>query len=40
MDEARAELPITADKQDSFPIGLSLDTGSTHQLVIGNNNLK
>lgn len=35
MDEARAELPLTADKQDTFPVGLALETGSTHKLVIG-----
>lgn len=36
LDEARAELPLTADKQDTFPIGVALETGSTHQLTIGN----
>lgn len=35
IDEGRAELPLTADKQDTFPIGLALETGCTHQLVIG-----
>ncbi|XP_058177050.1 nuclear pore complex protein Nup214 [Anopheles ziemanni] len=34
-DEARAELPLTADKQESFPIGFALETGCTHELVIG-----
>ncbi|XP_031628108.1 nuclear pore complex protein Nup214-like [Contarinia nasturtii] len=37
IDEGRAELPLTADKQDTFPIGLALDTGCTHQLTIGEN---
>lgn len=35
MDEARAELPLTAEKQDTFPVGLALEIGSTHKLVIG-----
>lgn len=26
---------MTADKQDTFPIGLALETGCTHQLTIG-----
>uniref|UniRef100_A0A182WGB6 Nuclear pore complex protein Nup214 n=1 Tax=Anopheles minimus TaxID=112268 RepID=A0A182WGB6_9DIPT len=34
-DEARAELPLTSDKQETFPIGLVLETGCTHELVIG-----
>lgn len=36
IDEGRAELPLTAEKQDTFPIGLALETGSTHQITIGN----
>lgn len=36
-DSARAELPLTADYQETFPIGLALETGSTHQLTIGKN---
>lgn len=36
IDEGRAELPLTADKQDTFPIGLVLETGTTHQIIIGN----
>lgn len=35
IDEGRAELPLTADKQDTFFIGLTLETGCTHQLTIG-----
>lgn len=34
-DEARIELPLTSDKQETYPIGIALDTGSTHQLTIG-----
>lgn len=36
IDEGRAELPLTADKQDTFPIGLALETGCTHHVTIGN----
>ncbi|XP_031632633.1 nuclear pore complex protein Nup214-like isoform X2 [Contarinia nasturtii] len=36
-DEGHAALPLTADKQDTFPIGLALETGCTHQLTIGKN---
>ncbi|XP_055711949.1 nuclear pore complex protein Nup214 isoform X2 [Phlebotomus papatasi] len=35
LDEARAELPLTAKKQESYPIGFSLETGCTHRLTIG-----
>lgn len=34
LDEFRAELPLTADKQETFPIGLAVDTGCSHQLTI------
>lgn len=32
-DEMRAEVPLTADKQEAFPIGMAVDTASTHQLT-------
>lgn len=32
-DEMRAEVPLTANKQEAYPIGLALDTASTHQLT-------
>lgn len=35
IDEGRAELPLTIDKQDTFFIGLALETGCTHQITIG-----
>ncbi|GAB0099324.1 Nuclear pore complex protein Nup214 [Sergentomyia squamirostris] len=35
LDEARAELPLTAKKQESYPIGFTLETGCTHKLVVG-----
>lgn len=34
LDELRPELPLTADKQESYPIGLAIDTGCSHQLII------
>lgn len=34
LDEARAELPLTANKEEMFPLGISLDTGVTHQIII------
>lgn len=34
-DEARAELPLTPDKRETFPVGFCLETGSTNQLMIG-----
>ncbi|XP_065089839.1 nuclear pore complex protein Nup214 [Ochlerotatus camptorhynchus] len=33
-DEARAELPLSLDKQETLPIGLALETGCTHQVTI------
>uniref|UniRef100_W4VRS6 Nuclear pore complex protein Nup214 n=1 Tax=Corethrella appendiculata TaxID=1370023 RepID=W4VRS6_9DIPT len=33
LDEARAELPLV-DKQESYPVGMVLETGCTHQLTI------
>lgn len=39
IDEGRAELPLTADNQDTFPTGLVLETGSTHQIMIGENKI-
>lgn len=34
LDEFRPELPLTADKQESYPIGMTFDTGCVHQLTI------
>lgn len=34
-DESRAELPLSADKQETFPAGLALETGCKHQVVVG-----
>ncbi|XP_062546766.1 nuclear pore complex protein Nup214 [Armigeres subalbatus] len=33
-DEARAELPLSSDKQETLPIGFSLETGCTHEITI------
>lgn len=35
LDEARAELPLSSNKQETYPVGVALDTGSTHQMVVG-----
>lgn len=35
-DAARAELPLTPSKQETYPVGLALDTSSTYQLPWGN----
>lgn len=32
-DEGRAELPLSADKQETFPIGFALETGSQHRVT-------
>lgn len=32
-DEGRAELPLSADKQETFPIGFALETGSQHRIT-------
>lgn len=35
MDSARAELPLQA-QNETFPLGIALDVGITHQLPWGN----
>lgn len=32
-DEFRAEVPLAADRQDAFPIGMAVETGCSHQLT-------
>lgn len=35
LDEARPEFPLSADKQNgTYPVGLAIETGCTHQLTI------
>lgn len=34
LDEMRPELPLTADKQESYPIGMVVDTGCSHRCTI------
>lgn len=34
-DNARAELPLSPSKQETFPLGMSLELGVTHQITIG-----
>lgn len=38
-DSARAELPLGADQQETFPIGCALDTGSTKPIPWGESTL-
>ncbi|XP_049775137.1 nuclear pore complex protein Nup214 isoform X2 [Schistocerca cancellata] len=38
-DACRAELPMSSDKQETFPIGLALDTSTTHELPWGDNQM-
>lgn len=33
-DAGRIELPLTEDKEDSFPIGCAVDTASSHRVVL------
>lgn len=33
-DDARAELPLSDLKQETYPIGVALETGCTHQITI------
>jgi nuclear pore complex protein Nup214 len=35
QDAARAELPLSKNKQETFPVGLGLDTSTKHQLPVG-----
>lgn len=39
LDEARAELPLTTNHKETFPLGIDVDTGPTHHLVIEENQL-
>lgn len=32
LDDARAELPLSATKEETFPVGLALDTGCTYRV--------
>ena len=34
-DAARAELPLSVDKQETFPVGFGLDTSTQHELPWG-----
>lgn len=35
QDVARAELPLSRNKQETFPVGLGLDTSIQHKLPVG-----
>lgn len=34
-DAARAELPLSLNKQETFPVGLGLDTSTQHEIPWG-----
>lgn len=38
LDEARAELPLQ-NKNETFPLGIDVDTGVTHRIVIDENQI-
>ncbi|KAJ0177256.1 hypothetical protein K1T71_007265 [Dendrolimus kikuchii] len=38
-DEARPDLPLTDDKQESYPVGICIDTCGIHQLPWGENEM-
>lgn len=38
-DAARAELPLSASKQDTLPVGFGLVTGTTTSLILGENSI-
>lgn len=39
LDAARAELPLTDNKEETYPLGVDLDTGVTHHIIIEENQL-
>ncbi|XP_055916740.1 nuclear pore complex protein Nup214 [Eupeodes corollae] len=39
LDEARIEMPLTEKSDETYPIGFTLDTSSTHQLTIAEKKL-
>ncbi|XP_043645623.1 nuclear pore complex protein Nup214 [Drosophila teissieri] len=40
LDEARIEMPLSEDKEETFPLGFAFDTSSTHQLTINEQKLQ
>ncbi|XP_018325746.1 nuclear pore complex protein Nup214 isoform X2 [Agrilus planipennis] len=38
-DSSRAELPLSSNRQDTLPVGMVLDTGSTEPVIFGENTL-
>lgn len=39
LDAERAELPLTKEKKEQFPLGIDVDTAATHHLVIDENQI-
>lgn len=40
LDEARIEMPLSEDKDETFPLGFAFDTSTTHQLTINEKKLQ
>ncbi|XP_017466525.1 PREDICTED: nuclear pore complex protein Nup214 isoform X2 [Rhagoletis zephyria] len=40
LDEARIEMPLTEASDETYPIGLTLDTSPNHQLTVGEQKLQ
>ncbi|XP_032570953.1 nuclear pore complex protein Nup214 [Drosophila sechellia] len=40
LDEARIEMPLSEDKDETFPLGFAFDTSTTHQLTINEQKLQ
>ncbi|XP_067628436.1 nuclear pore complex protein Nup214 isoform X2 [Eurosta solidaginis] len=40
LDEARIEMPLTEASDETYPIGLALDTSPTHELTVGERKLQ
>lgn len=39
LDNARAELPLSTNKEETYPLGVDIDIGVTHHIVIEENQL-
>ncbi|XP_037034125.1 nuclear pore complex protein Nup214 [Bradysia coprophila] len=39
LDAARAELPLFNNKDETFPLGMDIDTGVTHRIVVDENEI-
>lgn len=39
LDSARAEMPLFNNKDETFPLGMDIDTGVTHRIIIDENEI-